>query len=56
MLNLIQILRDQRGIESLEWILVGGLITVVAIALYGAVLADPLNNAVEAIVATITGG
>ena len=55
MLNLIQILQDKRGIESLEWILVGGLITGVAIALFFGVLAAPLVNAVTTIVATITG-
>ncbi len=55
MLNLIQIVRDQRGIETFEWVLVGGLITVVAIALFFGVLAAPLTGAVTAIVATITG-
>ena len=55
MLNLNQILRDQRGIESFEWILVGGLIVGVAIALFQGVLEAPLTDAVTAIVGTITG-
>jgi Flp pilus assembly pilin Flp len=34
MQNLISYLRDQQGVETLEWILIGGLITGVGIVLY----------------------
>ena len=56
MLNLIpylQYLRDQRGVETLEWILIGGLITGVAIALYPGVLEPGLDAAIDAIVLAI---
>ena len=39
MKNLISYLRDQQGVETLEWILIGGLITGVGIVLYPGVLA-----------------
>ncbi len=38
-------LRDQRGIETLEWILIGGIVAGVAAGTY-ALLAGGLNNAV----------
>jgi Flp pilus assembly pilin Flp len=47
-------LRNQRGIETLEWILIGGLITGVAIVLYPGQLQTGLTNAITAIVAAIT--
>ena len=54
MKNLIRYLRDQRGVETLEWILIGGLITGVGIALYPCVLQTGLTNVINTIVATIT--
>ena len=43
-------LQDQRGIEMLEWILIGGIVTGVAIVVYG-VLQGNLQNTIN----TITG-
>ena len=54
MKNLIQYLRDQQGVETLEWILIGGLITGVAVILYPGVLQDGLSTVIGNIVTTIT--
>ena len=56
MLEIIRYLRDQRGIETLEWILIGGLVTAVGIFLYGppGVLQAGLNGALSTITSTIT--
>lgn len=55
MKNLISYLRDQQGIETLEWILIGGLITGVGIVLYPGVLQAGLSGVIGTIVAAITG-
>ena len=47
-------LRDQRGIETLEWILIGGIVTGVAAGTY-ALLGGGLDNAVTSITAYISG-
>lgn len=52
---LIRYLRDQQGIETLEWILIGGLITGVGLVLYPGVLQAGLTTALNAIVNAITG-
>jgi len=54
MQNLILYLRDQRGAETLEWILIGGLLVGVGIALYPGVLQTGLSAVITAIVAAIT--
>jgi Flp pilus assembly pilin Flp len=54
MKNLIRHLRDHRGVETLEWILIGGLITGVGIALYPGVLQDGLTTVITNIVTSIT--
>jgi len=54
MQNLIRYLRDQQGVETLEWILIGGLITGVGIVLYPGVLQSGLSAVLNSIVATIT--
>jgi len=54
MKNLIQYLRDQQGVETLEWILIGGLITGVAVILYPGVLQTGLSGVINSIVNTIT--
>jgi Flp pilus assembly pilin Flp len=54
MKNVIRYLRDQQGVETLEWILIGGLITGVGIVLYPGVLEGGLTNVLNGIVATIT--
>lgn len=51
----LRYLRNQRGIETLEWILIGGLITIVALALYPGVLQPGLAGAIGQIVGAITG-
>ncbi len=48
-------LRNERGIETLEWLLIGGLITGVAIVLYPGALQLGLTTAIGSIVAAITG-
>ena len=55
MQNLIRYLRDRRGVETLEWILIGGLITGVGLALYPGVLLPGLSGVLGVIVAAITG-
>jgi Flp pilus assembly pilin Flp len=55
MKNLIRYLRDQQGVETLEWILIGGLITGVGIVLYPGVLQGGLTTVLGGIVTTITG-
>jgi Flp pilus assembly pilin Flp len=55
MQNLIRYLRDQQGVETLEWILIGGLITGVGIVLYPGVLLAGLTGVLGTIVAAITG-
>ena len=55
MKNLISYLRDQQGVETLEWILIGGLITGVGIVLYPGVLTTGLSTVITTIVAAITG-
>ena len=56
MLELIRCLgylRDHRGVETLEWILIGGLITGVGIILYPGVLQPALNGTISIITSTI---
>ncbi len=48
-------LRNERGIETLEWLLIGGLITGVAIVLYPGALQLGLTTAIASIVTAITG-
>ncbi len=48
-------LRNERGIETLEWLLIGGLITGVAIVLYPGALQLGLTTAIGSIVTAITG-
>lgn len=52
--RIIRYLRDERGIETLEWILIGGLITGVAIVIYKGALLTGLTGAINSIVAAIT--
>ena len=56
MKKIISYLRSQQGIETLEWILIGGLITGVGLAVYPGVLQTGLTPAVTTITAAITGG
>jgi len=55
MKRLIGYFKDQRGVETLEWIVVGALIVAVGIAVYTGALQGQLVSAVNAIGGTITG-
>ena len=55
MKKIISYLRDQQGVETLEWILIGGLITGVGIALYPGALQTGLTTVLNGIVTTIQG-
>ena len=55
MKRLIGYFKDQRGVETLEWIVVGALIVAVGIAVYQGVLQGQLTTAVTAIGTQITG-
>ena len=46
---------DERGVETLEWIVVGALIVAVGIAVYPGTLQTQLTAAVNAIGTQITG-
>ena len=46
---------DERGVETLEWIVVGALIVAIGIAIYPGTLQTQLSAAVNAIGGTITG-
>jgi len=46
---------DERGVETLEWIVVGALIVAVGIAVYQGALQSQLVAAVNAIGGSITG-
>lgn len=48
-------LRDESGVETLEWILIGGLITAVGIALYPGVLQPALSGTLTTITGAING-
>lgn len=47
--------RDQRGVETLEWIVVGALIVAIGIAIYPGSLQTQLTTAINAIGGTVTG-
>ena len=46
---------NERGVETLEWIVVGALIVAIGIAVYPATLQTQLTNAMNAIGGTVTG-
>jgi Flp pilus assembly pilin Flp len=43
-------LRDERGVETLEWIVVGGLIAGVAVAVYQTEMKTGLQEAITTII------
>lgn len=55
MKRLIGYFKDERGVETLEWIVVGALIVAVGIAVYQGALQGQLITAVNAIGTSITG-
>ena len=46
---------DERGIETIEWIVVGALIVATAIIVYPAALGSDLTTAMSAIGSTLIG-
>jgi hypothetical protein len=48
-------LADERGIETLEWVLIGGLITAVAVVVFPGTLLPQLLVAANAIAALLGG-
>jgi Flp pilus assembly pilin Flp len=46
---------DERGVETLEWIVVGALIVAIGIAVYPGTLQTQLTTAINAIGGTLTG-
>ncbi len=53
MKQLIGYLKDEQGIETLEWIAVGALITAVALVIYPGTLQGGLQSVINKIVAKI---
>lgn len=47
--------RNERGVETLEWIVVGALIVAIGIAIYPGTLQTQLTTAINAIGGTVTG-
>ena len=58
MRRLLGILREERGAETLEWILIGGIIILVGIAVYGpdSVLSKGLTEAVGSVTKSLSSG
>ena len=46
---------NERGVETLEWIVVGALIVAIGIAIYPGTLQTQLISAITAIGTTVTG-
>lgn len=55
MKRLIGYFKDQRGVETLEWIVVGALIVAIGIAVYPGTLQSQLTTAINAIGGTLSG-
>ncbi len=53
--RIAMVLRNEKGIETLEWILIGALIVAVGLVVYPGTLQAALVGAVTAIGTTITG-
>jgi Flp pilus assembly pilin Flp len=55
MKKILGYVRDERGIETLEWIAVGALIVAVALVVYPGTLQDALVDVVDSISTALTG-
>ena len=55
MKKILGYLRDEKGIETLEWIAVGALIVALAIAVYPGTLEDGINGVITAITGKLVG-
>jgi Flp pilus assembly pilin Flp len=56
MRRIVDYLKDERGIETLEWIVVGGIIAGVAVVVYQGAFTDGLKTAIDSILATVKKG
>lgn len=55
MKTLLRYVKNQKGIETLEWILIGALIVAVGIAVYPGTLKPALQSSISTVGATIVG-
>jgi Flp pilus assembly pilin Flp len=55
MKRILGYLRDERGVETLEWIAVGALIVALAMAVYPGTLQTGINDVIADIVTALTG-
>jgi hypothetical protein len=55
MKRILGYLRDERGVETLEWIAVGALIVALGIAVYPGTLAAGITNVIGDIVTALMG-
>jgi len=53
--RVVAVLRDEQGIETLEWILIGALIVAVGLVVYPGTLQGALVGAVTAVGNVLTG-
>jgi hypothetical protein len=53
--RIIRVLRDEQGIETLEWIVVGALVVAVGVTIYTGILQEQLVAAVGRIGQMIAG-
>jgi Flp pilus assembly pilin Flp len=52
---LLRYVKNQKGIETLEWILIGALIVAVGIAVYPGTLKPALQSSISTVGSTIVG-
>lgn len=55
MKRILGYLKDERGVETLEWIAVGALIVALAMAVYPGTLQTGINNVITNITTALTG-
>lgn len=55
MKRILGYLRDEQGIETMEWIAVGALIVAVALVVYPGTLQGGLQTVINAVVDKLTG-
>ena len=55
MKRILGYVKDEQGIETLEWLAVGALIIAVALAVYPGTLQGGLTNVVDSITNKLTG-
>ena len=55
MKRILGYLKDEQGVETLEWIAVGALIVALAMAVYPGTLQTGINDVITDIVTALTG-